>query len=70
MPAGKLSVEQQWALVLAASSSEGPTAPAGFFGISAYCAWKLKNKALRDAQEQAEFWRWVWGLEAVGEATM
>ncbi len=56
--------------MLAALSGEGPMALARCFGISDHCAWKPKDKALRDAQEQAEFrWR-MRGLEAVGEATM
>ena len=69
-PARQLSAVQQRALVLAALSGEGPVALARCFGISDHCAWKPKDKALRDAQEQAEFrWR-MRGLEAVGEATM
>jgi hypothetical protein len=40
------------------------------FGIADCCTWKPKDKAPGNAQEQAEFrWR-MWGLEAVGEATM
>jgi hypothetical protein len=56
--------------VLAALSGEGPVALARCRDTSDYRTWKPKDKALGDAQEQAECrWR-MWGLEAVGEATM
>jgi hypothetical protein len=69
-PARQLSAEQRRALVLAALSGEGPVALARCRDTSDYRTWKPKDKALGDAQEQAECrWR-MWGLEAVGEATM
>jgi hypothetical protein len=69
-PARQLSAEQRRALVLAALSGEGPMALARCRDTSDCRTRKPKDKALGNAQEQAEF-RWgMWGLEAVGEATM